>query len=158
MRLTCAAVSRGSGGESGPFISRGTPGAASAGPARARATATEARARPMRLSLAAASAGAELVADEVERGDQDDCDRLGDHLVDPERDEAGQQGEVRDVRHEGHDEEAHALPAHVAALAAESPEPVPEVVVRDRDEERARRRGGVVEARTLQERGVDGEV
>src|SRR3954468_4197225 len=104
MRLTCAAVSRGSGGESGPFISRGTPGAASAGPARARTTATEARARPMRLSLAAASEGPELVADEVERSHQDDRDRLGDHLVEPQRDEAGQQREVRDVRDEGHDE------------------------------------------------------
>src|SRR5919201_6452048 len=64
----------------------------------------------------------ELVADEVERRDEDDRDRLGRELVQAALDERSQQGEVRAVRDEGDDQEAQPLVRHVPALPAEGPE------------------------------------
>ena len=64
------------------------------------------------------------------------------------------------VRGEGDqrdDEEAESLVGDVPALPAERPEPVPGVVVRDRDEERDRGGDAVVVA-AVDEQGVDGEV
>ena len=66
--------------------------------------------------------------------------------------------EIRRERHRRDDEEAQSLKDDVAALPAERPEPVPGVVVRDRDEERSDRRCRVVEPGLLQEKRVDDEV
>ncbi len=66
--------------------------------------------------------------------------------------------EVRHERHRRDDEESQPLEHDVAALPAERPEPVPCVVVRDRDEERSDRSGRVVEPGLLQEKRVDDEV
>src|SRR5436190_831383 len=100
----------------------------------------------------------ELVADEIERRDEDDRDRLGEHLVHSEGNEGAEDAEVGDVGDERDHEETQALEAHVAALVSERPDPVPEVVVRDGDQERDRRGIGVVPARAAQQRGVDRKV
>src|SRR5437763_955032 len=97
-------------------------------------------------------------ADEVERRDEHDCDRLGEHLVHSEGDQRGEDAEVGDVGDQRDDEEAQTLEAHVAALVAERPDPVPEVVVRDGDQERDRGGVRVVPARAAQQRRVDREV
>ena len=153
MRVTCASVRRGSGGRraarsSGVVVTarrprRGRGGRRGAAVARsdrgedaARARERASRCRRQRYQRRAERP--ELVADEVQRRDQDDRDRLGHDLVQPERDEAGQQerGSRASATTE-HDQEAEPLLADVAALVMERPEPVPGVVVRDRDEERA---------------------
>ena len=67
-------------------------------------------------------------------------------------------GEVADVDDQRHHQEAQALVPEVAAIAAERPEPVPEVVVGHRDEERAGRRQPVVQVGAVEQRDVDEEV
>ena len=99
----------------------------------------------------------ELVADEVRRRHENDRDRLRNDLPQPELDQHGEDGEVADVDDQRHREEAQALVREVAAIAAERPEPVPEVVVRDGDEERAGRRQPVVQVRAVEQRDVDDE-
>src|SRR5436190_9132440 len=100
----------------------------------------------------------ELVAEEVERCDEHDRDRLGHDPAEPALDEERQQSEVRSVDDERDDEEAQALVRHVPALVAERPEPVQGVVVRDGDEERAGRCDAVVEVRPVEQERVYGQV
>ena len=100
----------------------------------------------------------ELVADEVDRGDEDDRDRLREELLDPGADEQVEDDEVRREGERRDDEEAETLEDDVAPVPPERPEAVPEVVVRDRDEERPDRRRDVVEIGAAKQQGVDGEV
>src|ERR1043166_6637731 len=65
--------------------------------------------------------------------------------------------EVRTERGQRDEEEAHPLDADVTAVLAERPEPVPRVVARDRDEERARGGDEVMDLR-VQQPVVDREV
>ena len=64
----------------------------------------------------------------------------------------GQDHLVRRERDQRHDEEAQPLVGDVPALAAEGPEAVPRVVVRDRDEEGAGGREAVVVSRSDEQR------
>src|SRR5439155_1105353 len=74
------------------------------------------------LSLAACAKRPELVADEVERSDQDDRDGLRDNLSPPEPVEEDKQPDlVHGERSRRHDEEARSLPPEVALLVAEGP-------------------------------------
>src|SRR5438874_7101730 len=77
------------------------------------------------LAPVAYSKAPQLVADEVQWRYQNDGDRLRQHLVDPEPDHGAQQDQVDAVGEERHDQEAQALPADMAALRVERPEPVP---------------------------------
>ena len=86
----------------------------------------------------------ELIADEVHRRNEHDRDRLRDDLGEPERDEHVEDEQVCTERERGDDQEPQALVRDVTSLSAERPEPVPRVVVRDRDQERADGRRDVV--------------
>ena len=95
---------------------------------------------------AARSERPELIADEVDRRDEHDRDRLRDDLAEPERDE--QRGARRGSRASAIVETTrNRIPWYATppALGAERPEPVPRVVVRHGDEERADRSRDVVE-------------
>ena len=73
----------------------------------------------------------ELVAEEVERRDEDDRDRLRDDLPPAEPVEEDEQPQLVDAEDDERDEEeADALVAEVALLARERPVAVPPVVVR----------------------------
>src|SRR5688572_24438919 len=138
-------------------VSRGFSAPAAAGASTSPSkTATKNR-RHMRRRLVPTKTP-ELVPGEVEWRDEDDRDRLCQDLVEAERHERRQPDQVPEVGQKRHDEKAHALVADVPALAAEGPEAVPGVVVRDGDEEGARRGEPVVEPGAEEERRVDREV
>ena len=82
-----------------------------------------------------------------ERRHEHDRDRLRGDLGHAERDSTLEQRRGSRQRDQRDDEERSALVGDVAALAAERPQPVPRVVVRHGDEERARPRRAVVDAR-----------
>jgi hypothetical protein len=100
----------------------------------------------------------QLVADEVDRRDEHDRERLRHDLAEAGLDESVQDEEVRAERDGRDDEEAEPLEDDVAALAAERPEAVPDVVVGDGDEERSDRGRHVVEARSLEQQRVHDQV
>src|SRR5256885_10264027 len=72
----------------------------------------------------------ELVADEVERRDEDDRDRLPDELSGTEQDQHVQGEQVGAERSERHDEETDALRGEPAPAIVEGPDAVQRVVVR----------------------------
>src|SRR5581483_2018822 len=124
-----------------------------------------ARPRPARARRRGRSGGASLLAErpelvraERERHHARDRHRLPGDLPGVERDQGAQQAEVEAEAAERDEEEAKALVVEVAAAVPERPLPVPEVVVRDGDDERARRRWEVVEPRTLEQGDVYREV
>src|SRR5690349_18846372 len=118
--------------------------AACATPASTANSAPARTSRRIRLRLAAERP--ELVAEEVQRRDRDDRNRLREHLPHAEPDERAEQDEVRAEHDARDDEEAHSLEGEVASFAAERPVPVPPVVARDRDDERDGRRAEIVQA------------
>ena len=77
--------------------------------------------------------------------------RLGDDLAEPALDQQVQDEQVGAQSRRGHDEEPEALEDDVPSPAAERPHPVPRVVVRDRDEERADRSGEIMEPDDLEQ-------
>src|SRR5215472_6960434 len=133
--------------------------AAGASTATATAAASTAVRRPLtRGRLRMATERPELVADEVERRHEHDRDGLREHPAEPAVDDQQMEDqEVRPERGERDDEEAHPLDPDVSPLLTERPEPVPDVVARHSDEERARRGQQIVEPR-VQQRVVDRQV
>src|SRR5262249_35309622 len=121
--------------------------------------AREAARRPLTgRSLRTATERPELVPDEVERGHEDDRDGLRREFVEPAVDDQQvQHDEVRPECRDRDEEEAHPLDADVAAVLAKGPDPVPDVVAGDGDEERARRGHEIVEP-PVQQHVVDPEV
>src|SRR5205823_2830483 len=152
---TCPA-GRTRSGRGGPSSRRPRSSGSGPQPPPGRARARRELRRPPCASAAAERP--ELVADEVEGRDEHDRERLGDDLPEAERDEDAQADQVRAERQRRDDEEPQPLVGEVAALAAEGPVAVQQVVVRDRDRERADGCGEVVESRPAQEDRVDGEV
>ena len=100
----------------------------------------------------------ELIADEVDRRHEHDRYRLSDHLVEPGSDEHVKDDQVRTEREGRDDEESHALVRDVASLRPEGPDPVPGVVVRHCNEERAGRGRYVVDLDDEDEEREDPQV
>ena len=108
--------------------------------------------------LLAVTEGPEPVAGVVQGSDQGDRKRLCRDLPDAGRDKPTQDEEIAAQDECRDDEEPQALVAEVSALAAERPNTVPGVVVRNGNEERADRGRQVMEAGFLDESVVDREV
>src|SRR5262249_35221411 len=79
-------------------------------------------------------------------------------LVEAGPDEAAQHEQVRAESADRDDQEANPLIGDVAALPAKRPEPVPCVVVGDRDDEGAHGRGEVVDVGAAHEQGEDSQI
>src|SRR5205085_6891787 len=110
--------------------SAGSPPSSAAGNSSSRAQRERARARARRRGRLSTPERPELVAEEVERHHEHDCDRLRHDLAPAEPVEEDEQPELVDgERGERDDEEAQALLGEVALLLGERPEPVPPVVV-----------------------------